>query len=71
MTVEEPRATPDKITGMYLLFLMLLSLFMLIIFMMCLGMFLLNDMPALVLFDSGATQSFVSHAFNKNFDVTH
>lgn len=32
-------------------------------------MFLVNVMPTFVLFDSRATRSFVSLAFNKNFDV--
>lgn len=59
----------NVVTGMYIL---LISLFMLIILLIylcyCLGSFLVNGIPALVLFDSGATRSYVSLALSQRFD---
>ena len=37
-------------------------------FIPVLGTFLVNSLPALVLFDSGASQSFVSRSFSREFD---
>ena len=38
--------------------------------MLCVGTFLVNSVPALVLFDSGASQSFVSLAFSQHISVS-
>ena len=40
-----------------------------LIFMILLGTFLVNSLHALVLFDSGASQSFVSQSFSRSFDM--
>ena len=68
LMVEEDRAVPDVVMGMYLLLIYLFMLiFLLISVCFVLGSFLVNRISALVLFDSGATRSFVSLAFNKRF----
>ena len=38
--------------------------------MLCVGTFLVNSVPALVLFDSGASRSFVSLAFSQHISVS-
>ena len=38
--------------------------------MLCVGTFLVNSVPALVLFDSGASRSFVSLAFSQHIGVS-
>lgn len=35
---------------------------------LCLGTFIVNAIPALVVFNTGASQFFVPHSFCKNFD---
>ena len=40
------------------------------VFVPILGTFLVNSLPALVLFDSGASMSFVSQSFSKEFSVS-
>ena len=37
---------------------------------LCVGTFLVNSVPALVLFDSGASRSFVSLAFSQHISVS-
>ena len=68
LTAEEARAAPDVVKGMYLL---LISLFILNCFLMFIrfifGSFLVKDISALIFFDSGATQSFISLALRKRF----
>ena len=39
-------------------------------FMLCVGTFLVNYVPALVLFDSGASRSFVSLAFSQHISIS-
>lgn len=39
------------------------------IFVFCLGTFLVNSLPALVLFNSGASWLFVLLSFSRSFDV--
>lgn len=60
--------TPNAVTSMYLL---LIPLFMLNSLLMCmcfiLGLFFVNDIPTLVLFDSGVKRSFMSLALTKRF----
>ena len=38
-------------------------------FVPLLGMFLVNSLPALLLFDLGASRSFVSQSFSREFDM--
>ena len=38
--------------------------------MTILGIFLVNSMPALMLFNSSVSQSFVSQSFGRSFDMT-
>lgn len=69
LTAEEARAAPDVMTGM---FLSLISLIMFCVMLMCvrlLGMFLVNYLPALVLFESGSSRSFVSRSLCREFDM--
>ena len=60
--------TPNAVTSMYLL---IIPLFMLNSLLMCmcfiLGLFFVNDIPTLVLFDSGVKRSFMSLALTKRF----
>ena len=42
-------------------------MFVCMLIMLCIGTFLVNGMTAHVLFDSGATRSFVSLALSKKF----
>lgn len=51
-----------------LLFLYCLTLCMLMVVIL-LGMFLVNYVPALLLFDSGASRLFVSTSFDRGFSV--
>ena len=68
LTAEELRAALDVVTSMSLLLNSLFMLNSLLIFVcFVLGSFLVNDISALILFDSGATQSFVSLVLNKRF----
>ena len=39
-------------------------------FMLCVGTFLVNSVPALVLFDSGASRCFVSLAFSQHISIS-
>ena len=56
LTAEEARASPHVVTGMYLLLISLFILNCLLMFIcFILGLFLVNDISALVLFNSGAT----------------
>ena len=41
-----------------------------LMFMFLLGTFLVNSFPGLVLFESGASRSFVSQTFSRDFDIT-
>ena len=38
--------------------------------MLCVGTFLVNSVPALVLFDSGASRSFISLAFSQHISIS-
>ena len=68
LMVEEACVTPDVLSGMYLLLIYLFILNCVLIFIcFILGSFLVNGISALLLFDSGATRSFVSLALSKRF----
>ena len=68
LTAEEDCMAPDVEMGMYLLLIYLFILNRLLIFIcFLLGSFLVKDIYSLVLFDSGATRSFVSLALSKRF----
>ena len=70
LTTEEAKTALDVVTGMFL-FVILLILFMLCLYIDALiGTFLVNSLHALVLFDSGASRSFVSQSFCREFDMT-
>ena len=70
LITEEARATPDVVTAMYFLLILLFMLYVLLICLYCcLGLFLVINILALVLFDSGATRSFVSLTLCKRFGV--
>ena len=69
LTGEDAHTTPDVVTSMYLLLTFLFMLFFMVICLyFCLGSFLVNSIHALVLFDSGATRSFLSLRLSKIFD---
>ena len=56
LTIEEACAASDMVRSMYLFFMYFFILICLLLFMcFILGSFLLNDIYALVLFESGAT----------------
>lgn len=58
MTTEETRAAPDIVTSMYIfIFYVEYSLLLAYVYVFCLCAFLVNYFPALLLFDSGASQS--------------
>ena len=44
-------------------------LYVMLLFMPLIGMFLVNSLPALVLFNSGASRPFISQSFSREFDV--
>lgn len=60
LTAEEARATPNVVSGMFLSLILLIIFCVMIMFVSLLGTFLVNSLPALVLFESGASLSFVS-----------
>ena len=68
LTAEEARAAPDVVTGMisYLMLLCYVAV-ILIYYVPCLGSFHVHGIPVQVLFDSGASRSFVSLALIKKF----
>ena len=71
LTAEEAKAAPDVVAGMFL-FLLFHLLFMCYAYWLylCLGTFLVNSLPVLVLFDSEVNRSFVSHTFYCGFSVS-
>ena len=54
---------------MFLSIILLIMFFGMLIFVPLLGMFLVNSLPALVLFDLAASLSFVSRSFSGEFDM--
>ena len=68
LTFEEVRAAPNVVTGMFLS-IILLIMFVMLKCVPSLGMFLVNSLHALLLFDSGAIRSFISCSFCRGFDM--
>ena len=69
LTAEEARVAPDVVTGMisYPYAFILCRCDFDIYHVPCLGSFHVNGIPVQVLFDSGATRSFVSLTLSKKF----
>ena len=68
LTAKEACETPDVVKGIYLLLISIFILICLLIFVcFLLGSFHINDIYALILFDSGATRSFVLLTLTKRF----
>lgn len=66
----EAREASDVITGMFS-FLILSKLFYgMLMFIILIGTFLVNSLPAPVLFDSGASRLFVSRPSSRSFGMT-
>ena len=65
---EEVRAAPDVVASMYSLFIFV-ELRYCAYMMICVGTFLVSFVPALVLFESGASRSFVSLAFSQHISI--
>lgn len=63
------KATPDAITGTYFLFYFFYFPFYMLIVTILISMFLVNYVPALIPFELGDSQFFVSLAFKRSFDV--
>ena len=68
MTVEEAIVAPHVMDGMCYLFIMLINLCLLMILFM-LGTFPVNSIHALLMFDLGASRSFVSSSFCCDFSI--
>lgn len=71
LTIEETMATLNVIVGMCSFILMLFYFIHDYNFLILLGTFLLNFVLGLVLFVSGASQSFVSTSFSWCFNVPY
>ena len=56
-------------TGMYLFIILLIMFCVMLMYVPLLGTFLVNSLPALVLFDLGAIRSFVSCSFGREYDM--
>ena len=68
LMAKEARITPNVVKCMYLLLISLFILICLLIFVCFIfGSFLVKDISALIFFDLGATQSFISLALRKRF----
>ena len=68
MTAEEVRSAPDVVAGMYLLTYAILR-FVYVYIVLYIGTFLVSYVPSLVLFDSGASRSFVSLSFSHHISA--
>lgn len=69
LTTKEARAAPDVTNGMFLFIILLIIFHVILIYVPLIGIFLLNFFPALVLFNSGESQSFVSRSFSREIDM--
>lgn len=67
LPTKEARAAPNVVAGTCLLSSTLIMLYDLCVLYSCIGTFLANGMSTHVLFDSGATRSFVPLALSKKF----
>ena len=68
VTVKEVRAAPDVVAGTYL-FIHVILIFIYAYTMFHIGNFLVNYVPASVLFDLSTSQSFVSVCFSLHISV--
>lgn len=68
LTTEEAWSAPDIMTNMFLCMIMLIIFYDMLMFMLLIGTFSMNSLLALVLFDLGASRSFVSQSFSREFD---
>ena len=69
LTAEEVRAAPMLWLGCILYSSFFFELRYCAYMMICIGTFLVSYVPALVLFDSGASRSFVSLAFSQHISI--
>ena len=69
LIAEEAKATPDVVTGIFPFLILLIMFCVMLMCVRLLGMFLVNYLPALVLFESGSSRSFVSRSLCREFDM--
>lgn len=69
LTAAEAKAALDVFASMFLSFALTFMPLLCLFVVPVLGMFLVNSLPVLVLFDSGASRSFVSQAFSREFSA--
>ena len=69
LTAEEVRAAPDVVAGTYFPFLFIYFKIYCAYSMLYLGTFHVSYLPALVLFDSGASRTFMSLAFSRHISI--
>ena len=68
LTAKEVRATPNVVVGTYFFIVFFYEIYC-AYFVLYPGTFLVNSVPALVLFDSGVSRSFMSLAFSRHISI--